>query len=126
MSLSSLGGIHNALRPNAQWALDVAAAFRVPVRVTSVFRGWNAQQRLRDRFERCVAQGRFGRPGPCRWPANRPGDSAHNFGFAWDSVTPAVYQQWWTRVRVLAGFEVLPNDPPHAQLPNWRSFRPRP
>ncbi len=118
----SLRGIHSGLRPNAQWALDVARHFRVPVRVSSVFRGWTAQKKLRDRFERCVARGQFGQPGMCRWPANRPGDSAHNYGLAWDSVTERRYQEWWNRVRELAGFEVLPHDEPHAQLRNWRDF----
>jgi len=122
VSVSRLGGLHPALRPNAEWSLAVAQHFGVPVRVTSVFRGWVAQKRLRDRFELCVARGQFGRPGPCRWPANRPGDSAHNFGFAYDSVTEPRFQRWWDHVREVAGFEVLPNDPPHAQLPSWRGF----
>jgi len=118
-----LGGLHPALRRNAQWALDVARWFRVPIQVTSVFRGRAEQKRLRDRFERCVAEGRFGQPGPCRWPANRPGDSAHNFGFAWDSSIEPRFQEWWNQVRELAGFEVLRRrDEPHAQLPNWRDF----
>lgn len=117
-----LSGLHTALRPNAQWALDVAAFYDVPVNVTSVFRSWTAQKRLRDNFERCVASGQFGKTAKCRFPANRPGDSAHNHGLAWDSTVPPEFQDWWTHVRRLAGFEVLPNDIIHAQLTSWRDF----
>lgn len=115
-----LAGLHRGLRPNAEWALRVAAFYNVPVRVTSVYRSWDEQKRLRDRYEASLRNGTFGQT--VKYPANRPGDSAHNHGLAWDSVVAPEYQDWWDRVRRLAGFEVLPNDRIHAQLPNWRDY----
>jgi len=117
-----LAGLDPALRPNGLWALDVAGFYGVPVHVTSVWRSWTAQKALRDKFERCVARGEFGRSAACRFPANRPGESSHEFGLSWDSTVPPQYQSWWNDVRRFAGFEVLPNDLIHAQLPNWRDF----
>jgi len=118
----SLAGLDAGLRPAAQWCLDVAAFYGVPVQVTSVYRSWTAQRELRDRYERCVERGQVGMTRECRWPANRPGDSAHNYGLAWDSVVPEWAQEWWNAVREVAGFYIPPNDPPHAALPNWRDF----
>jgi len=120
----ALRGLNQGLRPNAQWTLDVARHFGVPVTVTSVFRSWTEQRALRENFERCVAAGTFGRPGRCRFPANRPGDSAHNWGLAFDSTVAPEFQDWWDMVRRHAGFEVLPNDRIHAQFPNWRAIVP--
>jgi len=117
----SLRGLHPEVRDAAEWALGWANHYNVPVTVTSTLRPWAEQAALRKCFEECVAQGRFPSPGPCAFPANEPGDSAHNFGLAWDSVVPAQFQQWWNHVRELAGFEVLPNDVIHAQVPNWRN-----
>lgn len=117
-----LRGLNEALRPNAQWALDVAAYYRVPVEVTSVYRSTSEQRELYDNYLWCLRSGQFGRTAECRYPANRPGDSAHNYGLAWDSVVSPEFQGWWDYVRRYAGFEVLPNDRIHAQLPNWRSY----
>lgn len=108
----TLAGLNPGLRPNAQWCLDVAAYYDVPVTVTSVYRSWAAQAEL---YQRYLA-------GRSKYPANRPGDSAHNFGLAWDSVVPDWAQDWWDAVRRYAGFEVLPNDRIHAQLPRWRDY----
>lgn len=107
-----LRGLQTWLRPAAQWALDWAAFYNVPVRVTSTFRSWAEQAELRRRFE----------AGQADFPANRAGDSAHQWGLAWDSVVPPQYQAWWTHVRQLAGFQVLSNDVIHAQVPNWRDL----
>ena len=115
-------GLHEALRPAAEWTLAVADYYEVPVTVTSVFRSWEDQTRLRRNYEACLASGEFGKTAQCRYPANRPGDSAHNWGLAWDSTVPERYQSWWDAVRRYAGFEVLENDRIHAQLPSWRSY----
>ena len=120
--MSGLSGLNPGLRPAAQWTLDVAAHYGVPVTVTSVYRSWQSQRELYDRYRRSVEAGTFRRPGGVQYPANRPGDSAHNWGLAWDSTVPERYQEWWNYVRRLAGFEVLPNDVIHAQLPNWRDY----
>lgn len=109
---TKLYGLNDQVRARASWALDVADYYGVPVTVTSGFRSLDAQRRLYDAY----------RLGTSKWPANRPGDSAHNFGLAFDSVVPDYLWPWWTTVRQAAGFEVLPNDVPHAQAPNWRDF----
>lgn len=80
--------------------------------VTSGARSLTKQQALRDAWAR----------GESRFPANRPGDSSHNFGLAFDSVVDAQHQWLWDRVRRLIGFEVLPGDRIHAQAPNWRAY----
>jgi hypothetical protein len=80
------------------------------------------QRLLRDNYEACIRSGNFGKTRECRYPANRPGDSAHNFGLAWDSTVDPRYQGWWDYVRRALGFEVLENDRIHAQLPNWRRY----
>lgn len=116
-----LQGLDRSIRANAQWCLDVAHAFGVPVTVTSTYRSWSEQAQLYQHYQRCLERGAMG-TGDCRYPANRPGDSAHEFGLAWDSSVPPVYQDWWDYVRQLAGFEVLPNDRIHAQYPGWRSY----
>lgn len=119
---TKLAGLHPDVRRNAEWALGWADFYSVPVTVTSGFRSWAEQQRLRTNFEQCVATGQFGKTPDCRFPANKPGDSSHNFGLSWDSSVPSWAQAWWTHVRQLAGFEVLPNDLVHAQVPSWRQF----
>lgn len=101
--------------------MKTAEYFSVPVQVTSVYRSWEEQAKLWMRYQDCLRRGTFG-TGECLYPANRPGDSAHNFGLAWDSTTEPQFQDWWDYVRRLAGFEVLSNDRIHAQLPSWRSY----
>lgn len=120
--LLKLQALHPDVKEAAEWALAWADFYGVPVTVTSGFRSFQEQATLRRNFERCVATGQMGKTSSCRFPANKPGESSHNFGFSWDSVVPAWAQAWWTHVRELAGFEVLPNDIIHAQVPNWRNF----
>lgn len=118
---TKLYGLNDAIRAAAEWCVAVADYYRVPVTVTSGYRSLQEQARLRDNFERCVASGRYGQGPDCLYPANRPGDSAHNFGLAFDSVTddPAL-MPWWMAVRRYAGFDVRDSDPPHAEYPGWR------
>lgn len=117
-----LAGIHPQVRDAANWALDVADYYGVPVEVTSGKRTWEEQQRLRRNYEQCLAAGRFPSAPDCLYPANRPGDSAHNWGLAFDSTVRDPYQAWWNYVRELAGFHVLPNDVIHAEVPGWRQI----
>lgn len=107
-----LRGLDPQVRAAAEWALSWAHFYGVEVVITSTFRSLDEQARLRRRFE----------AGRSRFPANRPGDSAHNFGLAWDSWVPDELIPWWTHVRELAGFRVPPNDWPHAEVPGWRNF----
>jgi hypothetical protein len=112
MSVGLRGLESTWVRPRADWALQVATHYRVPVTVTSTLRTFNEQAELRRRYE----------AGQSQFPANRPGDSAHNYGLAWDSVVDPRAQAWWDYVRTLAGFHVPQNDRIHAEVPNWRQY----
>lgn len=116
-------GLDPEVRRAAEAAVEVGEVRGVRVRITSVFRGLQQQRMLRTRFEKCVAAGRFPSPPDCLYPANRPGDSAHNFGLAWDSVVERGSQEEWDAVREAVGFRVPPNDRIHAEVPNWRELR---
>lgn len=100
------------MRPYAEWAHQIAHAYGIRPVVTSTFRSWEEQARLRREYE----------AGRSRWPANRPGDSSHNWGLAWDSWVPEDQWPLWTAIREAVGFEVLPNDRIHAQVPDWRTW----
>jgi hypothetical protein len=123
VALNKLAGLHPALQPNARWAVAVAQHYNVPVNITSVYRPTSQQRELYDQYRRCVDAGTFGTSRcPTKWPANPPGQSAHEYGLAWDSTVAAQHQAWWNRVRELAGFRVLANDVIHAELPDWRKY----
>ncbi len=116
----ALRGLHSQLRPYAEYAHTIAQHFGVTPRVASVRRNWNEQQVLYERYMTAVRQGRF--PSPSQpYPANAPGDSAHQFGLAWDSQVAPEYRQWWQDVRRWVGFTVYDHDAPHAELPGWRA-----
>ena len=110
----ALRGLDSRLRPAAEYTFELARYYGLTPTVTSVFRGWAEQQALRSRWEQ----------GLSRWPANRPGDSAHNFGWAFDSWVPEAQQAGWDQIRRYVGWEVPPHDYIHAQLPAWRQYRP--
>ena len=109
----ALRGLDSQLRPYAEYTFELAHYYGLTPTVTSVFRGWAQQQALRTRWE----QGRS------RWPANRPGDSAHNFGWAFDSWVPEAQQAGWDQIRRYVGWRVPENDYIHAELPDWRQYR---
>jgi len=100
------------VREAAEFALDIARAYGLEPVVTSGFRSFREQARLRSAWER----------GLSRFPANRPGDSSHNFGLAWDSTVPPRWLPFWNFVRAYVGFELLSNDVVHAQVPGWRRW----
>lgn len=114
-----LRGLAPEVRQRAELAVQWAQKFGIRPLVTSGFRSWNEQLELRRKWE----------AGLSRFPANIPGDSAHNFGWAWDSVisdprfTQESLDNWWIAVRQAAGFNVPSNDRIHAEVPNWRRFR---
>lgn len=121
-----LVGLEPEVRAAAETALAWASYYRLTVTVTSGRRSLSQQGALRQKYEACLARGERvwpGNPNPdCRYPANRPSDSAHNHGLAFDSVVPA-HQQWaWDYLRRYAGFHVPESDPPHAEVPGWRNF----
>jgi len=117
----ALRGLDPVVRERAELVLKWAQHFGVPVSVNSGYRSFAEQTKLRRTFEGCVAANKFPGPG-CRFPANRPGDSAHNFGLAFDSNVSPVLMPWWTAIRNWAGFRVPSNDIIHAEVPNWRNF----
>lgn len=117
-----LAGLWEPLRPYAEGALSFAQRQGVTPAVTSVFRSWEKQATLRQRWEACVASGEAYRSKRCRYPANPPGYSAHNYGWAWDSWVPAEYMSWWAAVRRAYGWHVPENDLIHAELPGWKGF----
>jgi len=108
-----LRGLDSRVRPYAEYAFQIANYYGIVPTVTSTYRSWEEQTKLRARWER----------GESRFPANRPGDSAHNYGWAFDAVVPADQQGLWNQIREYVGFQVLPNDIIHAQVPNWRDLR---
>ena len=110
------------LRPWAEYTIQLGRAYGLNPRVTSVFRSWAEQNRLFQAHARCVADGRFPGPG-CRFPANRPGDSSHNFGLSFDSSVPAETQALWDEIRRFVGWGVPANDRIHAEVPGWRQLR---
>lgn len=118
----SLRGLHPDVRAGAEFALDVARFNGITPRVTSAFRSWENQLRLFQNFRRCVDSGQFPSPPDCRFPANRPGDSAHQFGLAFDSVVESGDQPVWDAIRRWVGFGVPQNDRIHAEVPGWRRF----
>lgn len=129
----SLAGLHPGLRPYAERALAVARYYGIPVEVTSVKRSWAEQVQLRERYLHCLAL--YGRTGldleeACHYPANEPGDSAHQAwrtkdgktgALAFDSYVPEIYDVDWAYIRRAIGFRVPANDKVHAELPNWRA-----
>jgi len=108
-----LRGLDSRIRPYAEWAFAIADYYNISPTVTSTYRSWEQQERLYETFRR----------GEATFPANRPGDSAHNYGWAFDTVVPRSQQSLWDEIRAYVGFEVLPNDIIHAQVPNWRQYR---
>lgn len=107
-----LRGLHSEVRPYAEYAHRIAEYYGLNPVVTSTFRSWEDQARLRRRWE----------AGKSKFPANRPGDSAHNWGLAWDSWVPEPQRDLWTRIREYVGFVVPSNDWIHAAVPNWRAW----
>jgi hypothetical protein len=119
-----LAGLHPDVRPYAEFAIQVAHANGINPTITSVRRSWANQTRLRATYERCLAEGRAGEPGECRWPANKPGDSSHQWGLSFDSWVPPEQMAAWELIRRWVGFTVPTNDVIHAEVPNWRQYRP--
>lgn len=113
-----LRGLHPQVRARAELALQYANRFGVRPVVTSTYRSFLEQDQLRRDYL----------AGKSSFPANRPGDSAHQFGLAFDSVLPALlrgkftYERGWILVRQAAGFDVPSNDTIHGEVPGWRRF----
>jgi LAS superfamily LD-carboxypeptidase LdcB len=101
-----LSGLRPDVRERAQWCLEVAAYFGVPVTVTSTLRSSQEQGALYSRYL----------AGKSEFPAAPPGSSKHEHGLAWDSWVPPEYRDWWVAVRRYVGFRVPDSDWIHAEV----------
>jgi len=107
----SLRGLTPEVRELAECAFLIAhRAGLVPV-VTSTFRSWGEQLALRKKWESGLSE----------FPANEPGDSAHEFGLAFDSWVPDDEMSAWVQIRRSVGLRVPEGDLIHAERPEWRS-----
>jgi hypothetical protein len=118
----ALRGLHAGVRPYAEYAHQMARYYGIRPQVTSTGRSWANQLRLYTRHANCVAEGRYPSAPDCLWPANRPGDSSHQYGLSWDSVVPAKDLPLWTAIRSYVGFRVPSHDSIHAEVPGWRQY----
>lgn len=129
--MNPLSSLNPEVRERVEWLLQVARLNNLPVTITSTARSTESQRRLRDNFEQCVARGLYPSsaslaPGySCKYPANKPGDSSHEYGVSFDSVVPSSWLPAWTALREYAGFRVADEngDPIHAEVPDWRRLR---
>lgn len=124
MSLKTLGGLQAWLQPYASMTLDLhqllsggtwdvyGQQIRGGTRptITSVYRSVAEQENLYDN--------RATNP----YPVNRPGDSAHQWGLAFDSDVPDAQQPLYRQVREYVGWRVPSNDEVHAEVPSWRDL----
>lgn len=123
-----LRGLNSQLRPYAEELCAEWQGLGRPLQVTSVFRSLDQQARLRRNWEDCQRLGVY--PSrtsltsglSCAYPANRPGDSGHNFGLAWDSWTDDEWMPEWVEWRRWQGWTVPDNDLIHAEVPDWRQY----
>jgi len=123
--MDRLHGLHPVVRQMADAAVNWARQNGVNVAVTSGLRSHMQQAQLYARYQECLRRGSVhpSNPDPaCRYPANPPGRSAHNFGLAFDSVCPSRYQSWWNEVRRAVGFHVPNSDQIHAEYPDWSKY----
>jgi len=124
----ALRGMHPELKPYAEYAITYARAYGLNPQITSVHRSMAFQARLRANWEDCVARGLYpsdaslGYGLSCKWPANRAGDSGHQYGLAWDSWVPPNQMADWVAIREWVGWSVPANDAIHSELPDWRTY----
>lgn len=126
--MKEFSGLHSLLRPYAEAAVEFAMQNGVRPTITSVTRTWANQERLYANYQACKKAGLAGSsrslaPGlSCRYPANPPGSSSHQYGFSWDSTVPEELMPWWVAVREAYGWRVPTNDLIHAELPDWEQY----
>ena len=107
----ALRGLDPDIRDRAECAFKMAQAEGLAPVVTSVRRSWAEQLVLRKKWE----------SGQSEFPANQPGDSAHQFGLAFDSWVPDDQMAQWKTIRECVGLFVPAGDLIHAERPQWRS-----
>jgi len=107
----ALRGLVPEVRQQAECAFQMAQSYGISPTVTSTRRSWAEQLVLRQKWER----------GESKFPANRPGDSAHGYGLAFDSWVPDDQMACWVEIRRSVGLRVPDGDLIHAERPEWRS-----
>lgn len=117
----ALRGLDPGLRPWAEYAVRWARYVGIPVRVTSVVRTWAEQAVLYRRYRAARDSGQFP-SASVPYPANPPGQSAHQYKMAWDSTVAPEFQTDWNRIRSHLGWSVPSNDVIHAEYPGWRKY----
>lgn len=102
--MSRFSGLVPALQPYADYLYLVAQYNGLRPRVTSVYRSYQKQAFLYERYLRGVSQ----------LPAAPPGRSKHQFGLAFDMVTdnPAALGALWQQM----GGKFYPSDPVHFEV----------
>lgn len=110
-ALALLLGLRPLVKQAAKAAIAYANSQGIPVQVTSTRRTLKEQRWLYRRAQL----------GLSKYPAAKPGTSAHEFGMAFDSVVAPADQEAWNEIRRAIGFQVPANDIIHAQVPNWAS-----
>jgi len=106
-------GMDARLRAHAEATVSYAEKFGIVPVIVSVRRNAVEQQKLWQNFQ----------AGRSKWPANPPGDSAHQYGVAFDTTVKPEHQEAWNFIRRGFGWTVHESDIPHAEFPNWRQYR---
>jgi len=106
-------GLDERLRPHADATVGYAEKAGLHPVIISVRRRFDEQAKLYSDY----------RAGLSKWPAAPPGESAHQYGVAFDVVVPAEEQAAWNYIRRGFGWRVSDGDPPHAEFPGWQSVR---
>lgn len=119
--MASLRGLHPVVRQRAEQAIRYAQSVGIRPVVTSGKRSRSKQIKLYGHYQACLRSGQQGRVQGCMFPANPPGQSAHEYGLAFDSYVPPNQVAAWTQIREAFGFRVPDNDWVHGEVPNWRS-----
>lgn len=93
--------------------------------ITSTWRSLEHQAELRELWEESGAHNGKFYYAPVKafvYPANKPGESAHNFGLAFDSDVEDQFFPLWNDTRARLGWQLDPDDEVHAELPGWREL----
>lgn len=106
-------GMDPRLRAHAEATVAFAERYGIVPTIISVRRSYEEQQKL---WQNYLA-------GKSKWPANPPGDSAHEYGVAFDATVKPEHQEAWNYIRRGFGWTVHASDLPHAEYPNWRAVR---
>lgn len=108
-----LAGLDTRLREHAERTVEYARQLGVAPVVTSTRRSASEQARLYANWK----------AGLNKYPVAPVGQSAHQYGVAWDSVVPPEQQALWNAVRRAFGWYVPEGDLVHAEFPNWTAYR---